>query len=346
MITVRARRAKSVPRKAEPPEAPAPGPGTWTPPGFLLAIARVAGIALTVIALAATVASLAESYRGLFEWSVRHDVPGIWAAIWPLMVDTFMVVAELALLLAIVMRFPVARKVRAYLWSLIGAGVLVSVAGNVGHLGGTATVQDRLTAAVPPVAAWAALSVGFLILREFVSWLARDDRTENPGTPAPEPEPVPVPARVPRALPLVPLPLRVVRRPAPVPAPVVEPGEIEALLRAMAAEPSLSAAPPAPRFEEPAYAAPGPGRVEVPDGFDPWKYGENSWLNPDYRALSQAGREEFVLAKAEYLWGELVRDGGAVPGIHAIKTRAGVGDGTAGVMRAYLRGQAPGLAAA
>ena len=45
--------------------------------------------------------SFAESYRGLFDWAHQHGLPGIWAAAWPLQVDMFIAVSELALFVAL-----------------------------------------------------------------------------------------------------------------------------------------------------------------------------------------------------------------------------------------------------
>ena len=47
------------------------------------------------------------------------------------------------------------------------AGLAVSVAGNVGHVTGH-SAADRLTAAVPPLAAAAALAVGLGVLKRVV----------------------------------------------------------------------------------------------------------------------------------------------------------------------------------
>jgi hypothetical protein len=47
-------------------------------------------------------------------------------------------------------------------------GLAVSVAGNVGHVGWTASMADKATAAVPPLAAAAALAVGLGVLKRVV----------------------------------------------------------------------------------------------------------------------------------------------------------------------------------
>ena len=125
-------------------------------------------VALAIIALvlaAASVVALAESYRGLYDWAKGHGLPGGWAAVWPLMVDTFLVVGELSLFVALVDRWPARARIPA--WAITGAGLAVSVAGNVGHVHGH-DVLVRATAAVPPVAAAAALAVGLGVLKRVV----------------------------------------------------------------------------------------------------------------------------------------------------------------------------------
>jgi hypothetical protein len=125
-------------------------------------------LALAVIALvlaAASVVALAESYRGLYDWSRGHGLPGLWAAIWPLQVDTFLVVGELALFVAVVDRWPARARIPA--WAVTLAGLAVSVAGNVGHVHGH-ELLIRATAAVPPLAAASALAVGLGVLKRVV----------------------------------------------------------------------------------------------------------------------------------------------------------------------------------
>jgi hypothetical protein len=72
--------------------------------------------ALTVITLlvaAASLASLTEAYRALYDWASRHRLPGIWAAAWPLQVDTFIAVGELALCVALADSWSVRSRIAA-----------------------------------------------------------------------------------------------------------------------------------------------------------------------------------------------------------------------------------------
>jgi hypothetical protein len=143
--------------------------------GILRGARRVALAVIAVILAAASLVSLAESYRGLYDWAHGHGLPGLWAAAWPLMVDTFLVVGELALFVALVDRWPPRSRVPA--WAITIAGLAVSVAGNIGHVRG----HDMLvhaTAAVPPLAAASALAVGLGVLKRVVE---RHHQGDVPG---------------------------------------------------------------------------------------------------------------------------------------------------------------------
>jgi hypothetical protein len=126
------------------------------------------GVALALIAVLVLVASLtsfAESYRALFLWARHHEVPGGWAAVWPLQVDLFIAVGELSLFVGLVDRW--SARSRAAAWTVTVAGLAVSVAGNIGHVAGH-SLAVRGTAAVPPLAAASALAVGLGVLKRVV----------------------------------------------------------------------------------------------------------------------------------------------------------------------------------
>ena len=133
--------------------------------GILHQQRRIALAVITALVIAASGASFAESYRGLFLWAHHHGLTGIWAAAWPLQVDTFIGVGELALFVALVDRWK--PRARASAWAITLAGLAVSVAGNIGHVTSHA-VTARGTAAVPPLAAAAALAVGLGVLKRVV----------------------------------------------------------------------------------------------------------------------------------------------------------------------------------
>ena len=133
----------------------------------ILRVPRRAALAtVAILVAAATVASLAESYRGLYLWAHHHGLAGVWVAMFPLQVDTFLVVGELTLFVALVDRWPPRSRVAA--WTVTLAGLAISVAGNVGHITGN-SATSRATAAIPPLAAAAALAVGLGVLKRVVA---------------------------------------------------------------------------------------------------------------------------------------------------------------------------------
>jgi hypothetical protein len=128
---------------------------------------RAALYAIGAIAILASANALAHSYAGLYDWAVHHR-PGGWQAMsWPAEIDVFLAVGELALYLAYLDGWP-ARQ-RAWPWATALTGLAVSVAGNIGHvqgaLGHPVILADRLTAATSPLAAFAGLSVGLLVVK-------------------------------------------------------------------------------------------------------------------------------------------------------------------------------------
>lgn len=132
-----------------------------------LRIPRAAAlVTIAAIIAAASLTSFAESYRGLYDWAREHGLSGLWAAAWPLQIDTFIAVGELALFVALADRW--LPRSRAAAWAVTLGGLAVSVAGNVGHVQAHA-LTDRATAAVPPLAAAAALAVGLGVLKRVVS---------------------------------------------------------------------------------------------------------------------------------------------------------------------------------
>jgi hypothetical protein len=138
----------------------------------ILRIARAAALwGITALVAASTLVAFGESYRALYLWSVRHDLTGAWAYFWPLQVDTFLAVGELALVVAMTDRW--SPRSRAAAWTVTGIGLAVSVAGNVGHVAGH-SITSRATAAVPPLAAAAALAVGLGVLKRVTAATATD----------------------------------------------------------------------------------------------------------------------------------------------------------------------------
>jgi len=151
-------------------------------------VVRARRAALAVIAVlvgSASLVSFAESYRGLWLWAHGHGLSGPWAVAWPVQVDTFIGVGELALFVALADRWP--PRSRAAAWAVTLAGLAVSVAGNVGHVAGH-DLASRVTAAVPPLAAAAALSVGLGVLKRTVAgYVIRSVPEPGASVPAPHP---------------------------------------------------------------------------------------------------------------------------------------------------------------
>jgi hypothetical protein len=128
---------------------------------------RVALYAIGAIAIGASVNALAHSYAGLYEWAVHHRLTGWQATSWPAEIDVFLAVGELALYVAYLDGWPA--RWRIWPWATALIGLAVSVAGNIGHIqagpGQPVILADRLTAATSPLAAFAGLSVGLLVLK-------------------------------------------------------------------------------------------------------------------------------------------------------------------------------------
>ncbi len=135
----------------------------------ILRVPRSAALAaIAVLVAGASLVSFAESYRGLYLWAHGHGhgLAGLWAVAWPLQVDTFIAVGELALFVALADRW--AARSRFAAWAVTLGGLVVSVAGNVGHVA-AGSLAARGTAAVPPLAAAAALAVGLGVLKRVVA---------------------------------------------------------------------------------------------------------------------------------------------------------------------------------
>jgi hypothetical protein len=119
------------------------------------------------IAILASVNALAHSYAGLYEWAAHHRLTGWQAKSWPAEIDVFLAVGELALYVAYLDGWSARWRIWPRATALIG--LAVSVAGNIGHIqavpGQPVILADRLTAATSPIAAFAGLSVGLLVLK-------------------------------------------------------------------------------------------------------------------------------------------------------------------------------------
>jgi hypothetical protein len=128
---------------------------------------RAALYAIGTIAILASANALAHSYAGLYDWAVHHRLGGWQAMSWPAEIDVFLAVGELALYVAYLDGWPA--RLRIWPWATALTGLAVSVAGNVGHVqaiaGQPVIAADRLTAAASPLAAFAGLAIGLLVLK-------------------------------------------------------------------------------------------------------------------------------------------------------------------------------------
>jgi hypothetical protein len=128
---------------------------------------RAALYTIGLIAILASANALAHSYAGLYDWAVHHRLSGWQAKSWPAEIDVFLAVGELALYVAYLDGWPARQRI--WPWTTALTGLAVSVAGNIGHIqavpGHPVILADRLTAATSPLAAFAGLSVGLLVLK-------------------------------------------------------------------------------------------------------------------------------------------------------------------------------------
>jgi hypothetical protein len=128
---------------------------------------RIALYAIGAIAILASVNALAHSYAGLYDWAAHHRLGGWQAKSWPAEIDVFLAVGELAVYVAYLDGWPARQRIWPWTTALIG--LAVSIAGNIGHIqaepGQPVILADRLTAAASPLAAFAGLSVGLLVVK-------------------------------------------------------------------------------------------------------------------------------------------------------------------------------------
>ena len=155
---------------------------------------RAALYAIGVIAILASTNALAHSYAGLYDWAVHHRLSGWQAKSWPAEIDVFLAVGELALYVAYLDAWPAPQRI--WPWTTALVGLAVSIAGNVGHVqarpGQPVILADRLTAATSPIAAFAGLTVGLLVLkmtRELRSFRDEGPRAATALVLAPPPMP-------------------------------------------------------------------------------------------------------------------------------------------------------------
>jgi hypothetical protein len=123
--------------------------------------------AIGAIAILASGNALAHSYAGLYDWASTHRLNAWQSLSWPAEIDVFLVIGELALYVAYLDGWSGRHKIWPGATTI--AGLIVSIIGNVGHIqplpGQPVTFADRLTAATSPLAAFAGLTIGLLVLK-------------------------------------------------------------------------------------------------------------------------------------------------------------------------------------
>ena len=158
---------------------------------------RFALYAIGAIAILASANALTHSYAGLYDWAAHHSLTGWQAMSWPAEIDVFLAIGELALYVAYLDGWPARQRIWPWATALIGLSV--SVAGNIGHSqpapGHPVILADRLTAATSPVAAFAGLAIGLLVLK--MTRQQANSTTEDLDTSAHQPSRPTPPGRLP-----------------------------------------------------------------------------------------------------------------------------------------------------
>ena len=180
----------------------------WTPDVLALS-------AFGIIAAAATVIAVVESYSNLLAFALTYGLTGWRAGIAPGCVDSFIIMGELLLFVTLIRRWD--RVPYATGLAMAGWGFLISAAGNIWHAP-HAAIADKAVSVIWPLTAAAGMAGGLMIIERVTA------KTPVPGddskppvvsagavTPGLGPAPVPSPHPVTEPAP----------RPVPVPAPAV-----------------------------------------------------------------------------------------------------------------------------
>ena len=127
---------------------------------------RAALYALTGLTVVADLGAFAESANGVYHWGLLHGLSH-WRAIGlPAFVDVFIAIGELGLFSLMFWGHRWWHRLGAWLVTL--TGLAASVAANMGDVW-TLDWPTRITYAVPPVAAAAALYVGLSVLKRIIA---------------------------------------------------------------------------------------------------------------------------------------------------------------------------------
>jgi hypothetical protein len=151
---------------------------------------RRADKAVGLITVAATMAALGLSYRNQLDFATQRGGYPVWAAlVFPLMIDSFVVIGELRLFSATSRGEGL--RIRAWAWLLTLGGLAASVAAGIAHVGWHAPAGMKLAAAVAPLAAAASLGTGLGIVKLRTGGVGPLPRASNAGTAVAAPPPRP-----------------------------------------------------------------------------------------------------------------------------------------------------------
>lgn len=138
--------------------------------------------------LAATGVGFAQSWAGLYGWAIEHRLTEWKAVTFPAMVDLFIAVGELGLFKLAIEGHHLRKALLP--WLDLFLPLIVAVAGwvasllfNIGHVGGT--TNDKVTAAVPPIASMLGLFVLLSALHRLVTRAARPVEAISEAGPVP-----------------------------------------------------------------------------------------------------------------------------------------------------------------
>lgn len=156
--------------------------------------------AAAAVVVVINVTSTGASYMGLRAWANGHEMIGAGGYLFPLFIDTFPLLAEVALFVGMVAGW--SWRVKAVPAVIITLGVFLSVALQVG-VSKSPDWATRATHGMAPVAAWLSLAIGTLIFELIVSNKPEIVPEVVPEVvPIPEDETVPVPPVVPLPVPV------------------------------------------------------------------------------------------------------------------------------------------------
>lgn len=197
-------------------------------------------VSAAVLTTALTAVSFWLSFEALHDLAVAHRLKGERAWAWPATVDLFIVIGEL-----LILRASLLRRVDPWAIMLTAAGSIGSIVLNIASVSGEKTVfLDYVVAAVPPVAALLAFGV---LMRQVHEYLASRQQvlTAPPVPSAPlvtapvEPEVLVVDQEpqktdeAPGEEPVVTEEPEPVKEPEKAPEPLTQPQQIDAVVRAL-----------------------------------------------------------------------------------------------------------------